>query len=67
MANAGEAPPAVRFCPYCGQPMGSFFGNRVEGGAFWCDRCQECFRVESVKEIEGERPSRDAPPGRSQH
>jgi uncharacterized protein YbaR (Trm112 family) len=54
MANAGEAPPAVRFCPYCGQPMGSFFGNRVEGGAFWCDRCQECFRVENVKEIEGE-------------
>ena len=35
MANAGEAPPAVRFCPYCGQPMGSFFGNRVEGGAFY--------------------------------
>jgi hypothetical protein len=46
--------PAVRFCPYCGQPLGSFFGARIEGGATWCDRCQECFRVVYVDTDEEE-------------
>jgi hypothetical protein len=42
----------VRFCPYCGQPLGSFFGARIEGDGACCDRCQECFRVQHVEDIE---------------
>ena len=53
MTEPGEDVPAVRFCPYCGQPLGSFFGVRIEGNAAWCERCQECFRVEYVDPIEG--------------
>jgi predicted amidophosphoribosyltransferase len=52
MHPRSEAHPAVRFCPYCGQPLGSFFGARIEGGAVWCDRCQECFKVEHVVDSE---------------
>ena len=32
MRASSDSPPAVRFCPYCGQPLGSFFGARIEGG-----------------------------------
>jgi hypothetical protein len=52
MNQRSMAHPAVRFCPYCGQPLGSFFGARIEGDAAWCDRCQECFRVENVEDSE---------------
>jgi hypothetical protein len=52
MAERSSAHPAVRFCPYCGQPLGSFFGARIEGGGACCDRCGECFRVISVNESE---------------
>jgi hypothetical protein len=52
MDQRSAAHPAVRFCPYCGQPLGSFFGARIEGDAAWCDRCQECFRVENVEDSE---------------
>jgi hypothetical protein len=52
----------VRFCPYCGQPLGSFFGARIEGGGAWCDRCQECFRVLDVEESEDiSAPANSAP------
>ena len=54
MQGGGEEAPAVRFCPYCGEPLGSFFAVRVEGGGHWCERCQECIRVENVSESEGE-------------
>jgi len=53
MLEPGEAPPAVRFCPFCGQPLGSFFGARVEGGGVCCDRCGECFKVVDVELNEG--------------
>ena len=48
MNPRSDPPPAVRFCPYCGQPLGSFFGARIEAGGFCCDRCGECFRVSNV-------------------
>lgn len=52
MGPGDEGYPAVRFCPYCGQPLGSFFGARIVDGAAWCDRCLECFRVEHVEDSE---------------
>jgi hypothetical protein len=54
LESSNAEAPAVRFCPYCGQPLGSFFGVRIEGGATLCDRCQECFRVERVDTYEEE-------------
>jgi hypothetical protein len=48
MGQSSDPHPAVRYCPYCGQPVGSFFGHRIEGGAVWCDACAECFRVDHV-------------------
>jgi predicted RNA-binding Zn-ribbon protein involved in translation (DUF1610 family) len=43
----------VRHCPYCGAPLGSFFGMRAEGDAYWCERCGEFFRVRNVNQDEG--------------
>ena len=40
--------PSRRFCPFCGQPLGSFFGNRMTDGSRWCEGCQESFRVASL-------------------
>jgi hypothetical protein len=37
------------FCPYCGNPLGSFFGTRTAEGARLCDRCGECFEVIRVE------------------
>jgi hypothetical protein len=46
MSDESEQPPTlVAFCPYCGEPLGSFFGSRLVDGARVCDRCGECFRV----------------------
>jgi hypothetical protein len=42
-----------RFCPFCGQPLGSFFGNRIADGSRWCEGCQESFRVSIVNLDEG--------------
>jgi hypothetical protein len=36
--------PAVTHCPFCGQTLGSFFGNHLVDG-HWCERCQEAFAV----------------------
>ncbi len=47
------APPEPRFCPFCGQPLGSFFGNRMADGSRWCEGCQECFHVSVVNLFEG--------------
>ena len=52
MSAPEPSEPAVRFCPYCGNPLGSFFGHRMADGACWCERCQESFRVSGVKEDE---------------
>jgi hypothetical protein len=52
MSESGAREPVVRFCPYCGNALGSFFGHRMADGTCWCERCQESFRVSSVKEDE---------------
>jgi hypothetical protein len=39
-----------RFCPFCGGPVGSFFGRHDTDGAVWCDRCEEWFRAERAGE-----------------
>jgi len=53
MADPISPRAAVRFCPFCGQPIGSFFGARLADGAVGCDRCGEYFRVENVELDEG--------------
>ncbi|HEY8859552.1 MAG TPA: hypothetical protein VIM27_08870 [Gaiellales bacterium] len=45
-----------RYCPFCGQPLGSFFGNRIADGSLWCEHCQESFRVSVVNIDEGVDP-----------
>ena len=47
-----------RFCPYCGEPIGSFFGHQGDDGTCWCERCQEWFRAERVEpdEAPGDSP-----------
>jgi hypothetical protein len=52
---SGLSDPAAepRFCPFCGEPLGSFFGNRMADGSHWCERCQESFRVSVVNVDEG--------------
>jgi hypothetical protein len=46
-----EPPPAVvAFCPYCGEPLGSFFGSRLADDTRCCDRCGECFRITRVND-----------------
>jgi uncharacterized protein YbaR (Trm112 family) len=45
MSEARDAPPVVAFCPYCGDPLGSFFGTRLADGERVCERCGECFRI----------------------
>lgn len=52
--------PEPRFCPFCGQPLGSFFGNRMTDGSRWCEGCQESFRVSIVNLDEGTDPPTDA-------
>ena len=53
-----EPPPdvasVVAFCPFCGEPLGSFFGTRLADGERVCDRCGECFRVVRVDQYESE-------------
>jgi hypothetical protein len=39
-----------RYCPYCGEPVGWFFGRFTTDGAVWCERCQDLFRVERLDE-----------------
>jgi len=51
--------PEPRFCPFCGQPLGSFFGNRMTDGSRWCEGCQESFRVFVVNLSEGRDPPND--------
>ncbi len=35
----------AHFCPWCGTPVGSFFGRFGVDGATWCDRCESWFRA----------------------
>lgn len=42
-----EPAAVVTHCPYCGHPLGSFFGNRLTVG-HWCDRCQTAFAVTAL-------------------
>ena len=48
-----------RYCPFCGQPLGSFFGHRITDGSRWCEHCQESFRVSIVNLDEGVDPPGD--------
>ena len=48
-----------RYCPYCGEPVGWFFGRFTADGAVWCERCQDLFRVERRR-----RGNVRGPPGR---
>jgi hypothetical protein len=53
----GDAPPAAEmphYCPYCGEPVGSFFGRFAADGAVWCERCQSWFRAHRCDEPDGE-------------
>jgi hypothetical protein len=54
VSEPAEGPPVVAFCPYCGEPLGSFFGTRLAGGERVCDRCGECFQVVRVDQYETE-------------
>ena len=48
---AGEASTErPHFCPYCGEPVGWFFGRFAADGGVWCERCEEWFRAERLDE-----------------
>ena len=53
------AHPPVRHCPFCGAPLGWFFGARAERDTFWCEACGEYFRVTGVPEDEGQDATAD--------
>lgn len=53
MSTAPDPEHEPRFCPFCGQPLGPFFGNRMADGSRWCEGCQESFRVSIVNLFEG--------------
>ncbi len=63
MSDVSEAAAEPRFCPFCGQPLGSFFGNRMADGSRWCERCQESFRVSIVNLDEGSEGAPGDPEG----
>ena len=44
--GAGETRERPHFCPFCGEPVGSFFGRFEASGAVWCERCQDWFTAE---------------------
>lgn len=46
--TAGDSGLAIRFCPHCGEPIGSFWGRRGDDGSHWCESCQAFFRVEQA-------------------
>jgi hypothetical protein len=50
----------ARFCPFCGTPVGSFFGRHDAERATWCDRCEGWFRADRVDD-------EDAPEGIDQN
>ncbi len=50
-----------RFCPFCGEPVGSFFGHQGADDTTWCDRCQGWFRAERADDPEPTRPAGDRP------
>lgn len=45
----------AHFCPWCGTPVGSFFGRFGADGATWCDRCDAWFRAVRCDDLEDER------------
>lgn len=42
--SQGQATRA-RYCPQCGEPVGSFWGRSSDDDATWCESCQTWFRV----------------------
>ena len=49
----------ARFCPFCGTPVGSFFGRHGDGGATWCDRCEGWFRASRADDEDAAGPIDD--------
>jgi hypothetical protein len=45
-----EGTERAHFCPFCGEPVGSFFGRFGAGGETWCERCEDWFRAERCEE-----------------
>ena len=41
-----------RFCPFCGAPVGSFFGRHDVTGAVWCEACETWF-VATAQDLSG--------------
>jgi hypothetical protein len=50
-----------RFCPFCGEPVGSFFGHQGADDTTWCERCQEWFRAERADDPDAAPPPPDRP------
>jgi ribosomal protein S27AE len=48
----------ARFCPFCGEPVGSFFGRHGDDLSTWCERCQEWFRAERCEDHDDREPER---------
>lgn len=47
-----------RFCPFCGEPVGSFFGRHGDDRTTWCERCQGWFHAERCDEPDDPEPER---------
>jgi hypothetical protein len=50
MADDDASADRPRYCPYCGEPVGWFFGRFTADGGVWCERCQDWFRVARIEE-----------------
>jgi hypothetical protein len=51
----------ARFCPFCGAPVGSFFGRSDVTGAVWCEACEGWFDVRRVDDEGTDGPSSSLP------
>ena len=67
MTGAAER---AHFCPFCGGPIGSFFGRFEARGAVWCEHCEDWFEARRVDDPGRALPSptlpeseRNVPPG----
>lgn len=47
----------ARFCPFCGAPVGSFFGRQDVTGAIWCESCEGWFTARLLDDEGTDEPS----------